>query len=384
MLGLLLVSLLGHQALAADCPTPYTIDGLLGDLTAAETGLRNRDDGATSEAGVRLRDGLGCLDEILPAPIAARAYRAVGAGLYSKGELDAANKWFRTSLELEPTWEYGVQDIPEGHPLRPDFDSLKTQIGGDPAEVEGKEFGDGSHYLDGRKITSPKARVERFHLYQVDGNGVASHVIEGNAFPATSLVSGAVAEVTDPTKPDKEKKPKKVRTNNEVSDKDLAKAEKEREKAAAKAAKDVKSKAKTRVDADGTVYYERVRPKEKTPLMIAGGAITAGAGVIYYASSRTRAKVFGITNACDVNPDVLPYEGDKCTVPADMPVCGRDQDPVADGCYKNPGAEVDRLAGVTNRLVVASLAVFAVGVGTTTWGIIVDGGTAVPTVNIRF
>ena len=51
---------------------------------------------------------------------------------------------------------------------------------------------------------------------------------------------------------------------------------------------------------------------------------------------------------------------------------------------KDPAAEIDRLAGLTNRLVVASAAVFAIGAGTTTWGVILDGGTAIPTVNVRF
>jgi hypothetical protein len=360
----------GTSAWAADCATPYTIDGLLADLTGVEAALRTQSDSDASAAGLRLRDGLGCLDEILPAPIAARSYRAVGAGLYSKGDPGGAERWFRTALELEPTWEYGVQDVPEGHPLRNDFDALKVQMGSEPVALEGKTFGPGTHYLDGRKITAPRARMERFHVYQVDGSGVVSAVIDGNAFPAANLVAAAASEAPDTKAP----KAEKTKSNKTPTEKDLAKAELERQKQAEKVA--AQAKAKTRVSPDGTVYYDRVRPKEKTPLLIAGGVVMASAGLVYYGADRTSARMEGIRTIFDVNPDLSP--GSPFTP------CTAQQDPKTDGCAVTPNAELDRLAGVANRLVVASIAVFAVGVGTTTWGVLVDGGTAMPTVNIRF
>ncbi|MEZ4319190.1 MAG: hypothetical protein R3F61_16870 [Myxococcota bacterium] len=379
-IALITALLASPMAWAADCATPYTTEGLIEDLTGVETAMREYDDAAAAAAGGKLRAGLGCLDEVLPAMIAARAYRAVGAGLYAAGEPEPANKWFRTSLELEPTWTYGLQDIPEGHPLRNDFESLKLKMTGDePTLLEGKDFVEGSHYLDGRKISKPKARVDRFHVYQLDDNGVASHVIEGNDFPAEVLSAAAVADgggekdgEKDKTK-DKDKS--KDKSGTSLSDKQLAKAEKAREKEAAKKQKSA-SKVKTTVAADGTVYYKRQRPKEKTPLMIAGGVVMAGALGLYYGSTRTAAKMQGITTAADVNP------GLDLTQP--FKTCRDGQELGDGGCVRDPGAEIDRLAGVTNRLVVASVAVFAIGAGTTTWGIILDGGTAMPTVNIRF
>lgn len=372
--GLLAALAVGSSAHAADCSTPYTIDELLADLTGVETAMRARSDSGAAEAGVKLRDGLGCLDEILPAPIAARAYRAVGAGLYSKGEPDDATKWFLTSLELEPTWEYGIQDIEEGHPLRNDFDALKLKVGGDPVAREGKAFGAGTHYLDGRKVTSPRARMERYHVYQVDGTGVQTHVIEGNAFPGENLVLAEGSDTSGGTSKGPKEKPEKQNKNSDPTEKQLAKAEAARKKAAEK--QQNASTVKTKVGADGTVYYDRIRPKEKTPLIIIGSATMASAIGVYYAATRTSAKMDGIRTIYDVNPDLRP--GDAFNP------CRTGQKPGDGGCHQTPAAELDRLAGVTNRLVVSSLAVFAIGVGTTTWGAIVDGGTVVPTVNIRF
>ncbi len=361
---------LSSSAFAADCAAPYTTDALIGDLSKVEAAMREYDDASAASAGITLRDGLGCLDEVLPALIAARAYRAVGAGLYSGGEGEQANKWFATSLELEPTWTYGLQDIPEGHPLRQDFEDLKRAMeGNEPAPVEGKVFVEGSHYLDGRKISSPKARTERFHVYQVDSGSVSSHIIEGNAFPAEQLEAGKV----ESEKPDPE--PSSSSNENGLTEKQIARAEKKRLKAEAKRKKKA-DKVKTTVAADGTVYYKRQRPPEKTPLMIAGGVIMAGAAALYYGSTRTERRMKNIMHASDVN-DGIP-DGEK------FRSCTPNEDPETSDCTLDPADEVDRLAGVTNRLVVASAAVFAVGAGTTTWGIILDGDRVVPTVNIRF
>lgn len=361
----------GSTAYAADCASAYTTDGLIGDLSAVEGALRQFDDAAATAAGEKLRSGLGCLDEVLPALIAARAYRAVGAGLYSGGDPDAANKWFSTSLELEPTWSYGLQDLPEGHPLRLDFDNLRNSMaGGDPVDVAGKSFGEGSHYLDGRKLSKPRARLDRFHLFQTDNGGVSTHIIEGNAFPADVLTGAVVADTKQ------EKDPKQPKGNKEPTAKQLAKAEAQRQKQAEKAAKKADSNVKTTVSADGKVYYKRQRPKEKTPLMIAGGVIMAGAAGLYWASTRTAKDMRDITTAADVNDGAIP-EGR-------LNLCAAGAEVGENGCLADPEDVVRKKAGITNRLAVASLAVFAVGAGTTTWGIILDGGTAMPAVKIRF
>ena len=46
--------------------------------------------------------------------------------------------------------------------------------------------------------------------------------------------------------------------------------------------------------------------------------------------------------------------------------------------------EITRLQAATNQLVLVSAATFAVGAGTLTWGVILDGGQPVPAVRVRF
>ena len=87
------------------------------------------------------------------------------------------------------------------------------------------------------------------------------------------------------------------------------------------------------------------RPWEKTPLLIGGGAILAGAGGIYFAATQSR-KAFN--------------EGKTLN-------------------------EIEKLQGTTNQLVIASAATLGVGVGVLTWGVILDGsGSPLPAVNFRF
>jgi hypothetical protein len=93
------------------------------------------------------------------------------------------------------------------------------------------------------------------------------------------------------------------------------------------------------------MVIQRQRPWEKTPLMIGGGAIMAGAGGIYFASMQSR-KAFDNGTSLD---------------------------------------EIEKLQTQTNQLVLASAAVLAVGSGTLTWGVILGGsGAPLPALNFRF
>jgi hypothetical protein len=103
-----------------------------------------------------------------------------------------------------------------------------------------------------------------------------------------------------------------------------------------------KTPKKTVSTANGEI--KRKRPKEQIPLIIGGSlAMVAGGGM--YAMAGQRRGDFDASN------DLI---------------------------------EVDRLQGQINRLVIASAAVTAVGAGTLTWGVILDGGSVMPTVQFRF
>ena len=271
-----MVLAVGSPAFAGDCAAAYTVDALISDLTLTETHLRNSDDSSAAQIGATLGAGLACLDEPLPSQIAARAYRAVGAGLYVGGQIDEAKKWLFTSLEIDAAYAYGLEDLPADHPLRQDFESYKSMLAGELEPVEGKVFIEGKHYLNGRKIVKPAARPGRYHIYQVDAGGFQTHRIEGNAFPASSLAAAPEAVVAKGKTPKGGKAPKEPKTKQ-------PKEAKVKEPKPAREKKPKKPKTRTRIiNGQEVVIDARERPPEKIPLLIAGGALIAGSGVLAY------------------------------------------------------------------------------------------------------
>ncbi|MEQ1501272.1 MAG: hypothetical protein ABMB14_03535 [Myxococcota bacterium] len=328
----------GRSAAAADCPEPYSVDAMLEDLVSVETFLRNNDDENAGKASANLQNGFGCMTEVLPRMIAGRAIRAVGAGLVVSGDPDGGGAWLRTAAEIEQSFAYGLEDLSETSPVRDVYATAQLAAGGEEAPVAGATLAAGAAYLDGRKLLEPKARGDRWHVFQFDGgSGVKSWVIDGNAFPdevlvlAAPVAAGKAKKVKDPPVT----APKPVPVPVAAAPKPVVDAA-----PSPKPARPLQSKV-----AGSTVVIERDRPWEKTPLMIGGGIVVAGAGAVYYASFATRQKFEDATS-----PDPLKS-----------------------------------LQGQTNRLYIASLAVLAVGAGTLTWGVILDGdGAPLPALRVRF
>ena len=348
-------TLLAAPAWAAPCATPYTLDNVLGELTAIEAHLRAGEDPEAAAASGRLEAGMACMGEVLPVMIVGRTYRAIGAGKVAGGDSDGGVRWFRTATEFEQSFSYGLEDLPEGHAVREVYENTKASASGEVVLMEEMIFADGNHYIDGRKISTPKARLDRPHVYQLEGGGeVYSWVIEGNGFPPDVLKTQIVvaeAEVPEPVKAakaakppkaEKPEKPPKPAKDKPVKDDAVADASDAKPEKPEKVTKAPKVKSTT--TADGSMVIQRARPKEKTPLMIGGGAIIAGAGGIYFASMQSR-------RAFDNGTTV---------------------------------AEIEQLQTQTNQLVLASAAVMAVGTGTLTWGVILDGGAPAPAFRFRF
>lgn len=382
---------LSSTAAAADCPTPYTVDQILEDLTVVETAVRESNDAAAGEGGKKMGAGLGCLDEVLPALIAARAYRAVGAGLLAAGEDEDATRWLRTSLEIDPTWEYGINDVPEGHPLRPHFEDLKREAASDPVLLEGKAFAEGEFYLNGRKIAKPQARPDRYHVFQAKTGVLATDVIEGNAFPETALVASEPVASAGTDKAEKSKKPKKekvAKAPKEKSSKEkVAKAPKEKAPKEASSKPKVRTKTITQADGSTKVITIRKKPPEKYPLLIGGGAIIVGSGALYFAASQ-KARLLdpsydGAIRTVLTGPHMAELNA-GLDVTGPITICNDSQSPEVDGCFISPANEAERVRKSVNQLVLASASLLAVGVGVTTWGVLVDGDRVMPTVNVRF
>jgi hypothetical protein len=332
----LLSLLLARTAAAEDCAAPYTVDAMLGDLVAVETFLRNTDDSNAGKAAEVLSSGLNCMNEVLPRMIVGRALRAVGAGMVAGGNAETGEDWLRTAAQLEQSFDFGIEDLPVDHPIREVYASAKRTASSDPIPVEGSTLVEGTLWLDGKEITEPAARLDQWHILQhqppvvVGGSGdpaggVRSWVIEGNRFPAEVLQAAVAVADAKGRKKAKEPKPDKVKPEPGIG---LA-----------------SRPAPINDPGKSEMIGVRDRPWEKTPLMAAGGALTVGAGVAYYMSYRSR-------QAFD----------DEA----------------------RSRRKLDQAYRSTNQLVIATYAILAVGGGTFTWGAILDGGTTMPAVRVRF
>lgn len=344
--GALLTSLIAPSQAFAQCAKPYTLDALLGDLGTVEGALRTGDDAGASVGADKMEAGFACLNEVLPVMIVGRAYRAVAAGKIAGGKVDRGLEWFRTATEMEQAFDYGLEDLPSDHPVRGYYADAKIQASGEVVTMEDMAFIDGNHWVDGRKYKEPKARLDRPHVYQLEGGGqVMSWIITGNGYPpdvlkaASAVADGGGGEepvvVGKPPKAPKDKPEKEPKPGKEPEEQ-VAKND--------KPAKEPKQKLQPTSGSDGTMVVQRQRPPEKTPLIIGGTAVIAGAGGIYFAATRAR-------SAFD--------EGKSLE-------------------------EIEKLQSQTNQLVIASAATLGVGAGVLTWGVILDGATPLPAVQFRF
>lgn len=259
---------LGH----ATCEQAYTTGELTEDLGAMTAALRGDDRDEMIRVGDRMETGLPCIRTKVPGQVIATAFRFVGAAQFYQGEQREARRWFRTAIELAPTYDFDVSEVPLGSPLRALFESVKGSAGTDAVAVPGKELqapAGAELWLDGRKLKRPEATLERPHLLQVvatsDGTIRTAHLVDGNAFPEEYLTEAAVAAVATPETESK-KDPGAHQPNYDLA----------------------------------VVQVKRVRPAAKTPLMVAGGVVAlAGAG-LYGATFATRDQFRNATTTADL------------------------------------------------------------------------------------
>ena len=298
----------------AACEAPFTMDDMLNGLTMVEDHLRNGNDADAGAAAKEMDGNLACLDAPLARMIAARLYRAIGAGNYAGGDTSRGMSWLITANEIEAGFVYGYDEMPEDHPVRFAFMDASDQSGGDRETMEGRDFVDGSVYLDAKKISSPAARPGRIHLLQhiADDGTVRGWLIEGAAFPEELLAAPAVAEAepedekTPNEKPPKEPKPvkepkEKAEKEPKVAAEDEPKVAAEKEPPPEKEPKAKKTKApKVKTSEDGTYYSTPQWPAERVILVAGGSAIIAGSAAMYAMSAVSRGKFNDATTLSDV------------------------------------------------------------------------------------
>jgi hypothetical protein len=261
------------HAQAVDCARTYTTSELSRDLGAMTAALRGKDDATYKSTGQRLSNQIGCLRTPVPSRVFASAYRHIGAYHYMMGQFDQSKRWFKTGIELEPSYEWDLAELTLDHPLRRAFDAQRSSATESPASIEGKEISPpagASLMLDGRKLTKAAATLDRPHLLMVVGEDRQVRqvlVIEGNAIPEQFLTDKAGVSAAAPPSKSKGRKPDPVDPD----------------------------------DAYATRRVYRVRPPAKTPLMVTGGALALAGGAIYATSFATRTKFDSATTQTDLD-----------------------------------------------------------------------------------
>lgn len=311
-------------ALAADCKATYTTDQLLDDINAVSSAIRDNDKATLDRAGKALSSGLVCMGEPVKPQILASVYRAIGV-YYTRGDTPAeAPLWFRTARELDPTFQWDINEVSQGSTTYTFYEAAKAHEGLPADPIPGKVLNipaNSQILLDGRPLTEAAATPDRYHLVQqvstTDKTVRAAWIIKGNAIPDRLLrdATQSIVEVEAQKDAEKEKQ-KREKKGNEPQ---------------------VLAGGYTTAD---TIVVERERPPGKTPLIVLGGVTMLAAGGVYAASFPARTTFEGATNEADL------YAART----------------------------------LTNSLVLASGGVLMMGVGFGAWGVLLDGK---PTVGIN-
>lgn len=261
-LTLMTASLLAAPAAFA-CDGVYDTGDLLDDLTQVEDALRADDAATAAQYASKMEGNIACLGEPIPYMIVGRIYRGIAVGKLMSGDDARGREWFLTALEVDPTFEYGTEDLSMDSPVRQTYLDLRAEADAPPVDVPDASFSEGKFYIDGGLTGSPRATLGRPHLVQREQDeALSGWVIEGNSFPS-ELLGAAVAEVEP--------------------DEDPADARR-RSREAERAARDAQ---RARAGSSGG-NVQVVRSPAKTPLMIGGAVAIVGAGALYYGSTVTR------------------------------------------------------------------------------------------------
>jgi hypothetical protein len=189
------------QADVGPCEGEYSTEDILEHLARSEEFLKYSDPEGSFRVARQMEEGLACYQTLLSGPTArqlyARVFRAIGGGLFMGGQQQQATLWFVGAVQLDPQFEYGLEDMAENHPVWRTFRTIRALPESEPALLEGAVLGPGEHYLNGSMLQEPKAREGQRHIYQhvLDGE-VETYPIEGSRFPKEVLEFVELVEAT--------------------------------------------------------------------------------------------------------------------------------------------------------------------------------------------
>lgn len=248
------VAVLPAHAQDATCTEAYPSGEMVLDLQEIEQAIIDQDGEAAIANVSTITGNLPCIEQKLPRSFMGRVYRGIAGGYYVGGDRKTSEAWFRTAIEIDGSYRYGLEDLPGDHPLRTVYSSMLQADGVEPVRLDDRVFKrEGSWFLDGRLVEAPAARPGRPHLLQLETpeGGVETWFFQGTGFPQELLEE---KRVSDGRKKDKTKK-KRTRFDVEVHE-------------MGQEAREV----------------GRSAPPEQVPLLVGGGTLIAGAVAMTFGS----------------------------------------------------------------------------------------------------
>lgn len=256
--GSLLAGILhSTSAFAGECDVPYATKDVMEDLNKVKDALKENKTGDFIRLGKKIEREILCIDASLVgnAPVFDKLYRYIGYGYYYSDNKAEAEKWFRSAQEAFPNFRFSA-DALEEKVLQDYFLSVREYNRLEREEIEGMSLNIPAGtklYLNGI-LTTKAAFSKKQHNYAFIVSGTDSNVqIQArfefeDVFPKEIISEG---------------------TSNDVYDSSVKKV-------------------------------DRIRPPEKTPLMIVGGVSTLIAAGLYGYTFKTNQDFEAATNPDDL------------------------------------------------------------------------------------
>ena len=252
--------------------------------------------------GGQLEANLPCMKTPAPPQVFAVSYRYIGLSHYYRGDEKTAARWWKSSLELSPTFEWGINELSTLDPASRLFEQQRDLINDEFETIDSDQQARNEKmrspetievesivlrppegtvvYVDGRKWNQTQMTDGRPHIVFIaskeDRHIISRFLVDGDRMP--SLVLG---ELT----------PKEVRKKKKQLVKKAKAAQKRREKAGS-----------TDNSVDQMFQVETVKrqwPKEKTPLLVSGGLTILTASGMYGYTYVTNAQFYAATTTTD-------------------------------------------------------------------------------------
>lgn len=252
--ALALTLFIGNEAEAVSCEgKKFTAKEAAVQLSTLNSYFVRKDYDRVKESSALLEVNLPCMRTPAPPQVFATAYRYIGVGYYLDGNEEAAKRWFRTALELNPNHKWGVSEVSTSDPLYKVYEEARNDATVDLVLIEGKKLSpppDTVVYVDGRVWKESGLTPDRPHIVfiaaRADRHIMERFIIDGAGLPGMLLEDGA---------------PEKKKGNEET-------------------------------DMFAVTKVKRVRPPAKTPLMVSSLTTLVAAGGVYGYTFTTNQEFF--------------------------------------------------------------------------------------------